>query len=295
VSNASQLIKDWIAAPKNTARSVLVTIFGDTLLPVHTSVWLSDLFQLTDVLGFSERLVRTSMFRLAADGWLTSERIGRQSQYSLTTLAIEESEQAEQRIYHSPHPDWSGEWAVVFVDSHAVPATAHPQLVQHLQWQGFIALSPGVLASPTVAIDHARELCQRILPDTSVPIASLEFSELDALVANGFFAKALSLEEMANNYVDLIERYEPLTAESFVTNPAQAFGLRTMLIHDLRRIRLSGPDVPAVLLPNGWPGTTAHSLAARLYPSLSATASPWLSEVLAATYPSRLHTRFTTT
>jgi len=288
----SGVIESWASQPENTARSVLVTIFGDTVRPSTNAIWLSQLFQLTDVLGFSERLVRTSMFRLAAEGWLSSERVGRQSQYSLTPLAIQESEQADRRIYQSPCPDWSGQWAAVFVDAPALESDLRNQLLQHLTWQGFIALSDGVVASPTVSVNDAHDICRRISPSARLPVAALEFSQLESLVADSFFVKALTVDEMTTSYEHFVERYEPLDTASSKAQPSQAFGLRTMLVHDLRRIRLRGPDLPAALLPSEWPGTRAHAVAASLYPKLSEQAQPWLAEVLSSDYPDRFPARF---
>lgn len=108
----NESVEAWVAEPQNTARSVIVTIFGDTIIPATSSVWLAQLFQLTDTFDFSARLVRSSLRRLVEAGWFTTERVGRESRYTLTPFAIEESEQAEKRIYRTPHPDWSGCWTV---------------------------------------------------------------------------------------------------------------------------------------------------------------------------------------
>ncbi|MYL04319.1 MAG: hypothetical protein F4011_09090 [Acidimicrobiaceae bacterium] len=69
-----------------SARSLLVTVLGDSVLPVTETLWLSGLFELAAPFGFSERLVRTSMFRLVSEGWVSNERVGRRSRYSLTLL-----------------------------------------------------------------------------------------------------------------------------------------------------------------------------------------------------------------
>ena len=149
----ADLIRSWVAEPKNTARSVLVTIFGDTILPVTTSIWLAQLFQLTDAFAFSRRLVRTSLFRLAAEGWFTNERVGRESRYSLTPLAIEESRQAAQRIYQTSDPNWAGSWIAVFLDAPALTDSDRAQLAQHLRWHGS---SPLALACSPHRADHWR-------------------------------------------------------------------------------------------------------------------------------------------
>ena len=64
------LVQGWRSAPHISARSVLVTVLGDALLPVSKSAWLSQLFQLAVPYNFSSRLVRTSLFRLADEAGL---------------------------------------------------------------------------------------------------------------------------------------------------------------------------------------------------------------------------------
>ena len=59
------------------AKSLCVTLIGDAIEPHGGSLWLSDLIQLVAPLGINERLLRTSVFRLVAQGWLQSERHGR--------------------------------------------------------------------------------------------------------------------------------------------------------------------------------------------------------------------------
>ena len=289
-SSPAAMHQSWTSEPKNTARSVLATIFGDTILPVSNSVWLAQLFQMTELFGFSGRLVRTSMYRLAEQGWFTNERVGRQSRYFLTPLAIDESERAANRIYHSPHPDWSGEWTAIFLDAPVLSEETRDNLTQHLRWHGFFTLAAGIIASPTESLDSARELCAKVAPGVHVPSAVLEFSELDDVVADGFFVQALTIEETAKEYREFTSFYED-TDTGACTGP-DAFALRTMLIHDLRRIRLSVPDIPAALLPVDWPGTAAHQLATKLYPKLSAAASPWLSDILETNYPEKFPARF---
>lgn len=290
------LIGEWVARPDNTARSVLVTIFGDTIMPVSTGIWLSQLFRLTDVFGFSDRLVRTSIYRLASEGWLTSERSGRRSRYELTDRATAETREASSRIYQSAPPDWSGDWCLVFLDAPHLDHELRDRLKRHLGWQGFATLSRAVLAAPGIAPERARELCRSVAPSARVPIGVFEFSDLEAVVADGFFDTTLALDELATawaSFVDFHRRVDAVVetlAES--SDGAAAFALRTMLVHDLRRIRLRTADIPAELLPRDWPGAAADELVTRLYPVLGALAAGWLGEVLDVTYPPSIPDRF---
>ena len=61
------------------AKSLIVTVWGDALAPHGGAVWLSGLIRLMAPFGINERLVRTSVFRLARDGWLASRQAGRRS------------------------------------------------------------------------------------------------------------------------------------------------------------------------------------------------------------------------
>ena len=120
----------------------------------------------------------------------------------------------------------------------------------------------------------------------------LKFSELDSVVADGFFSDALQMDAANGSYTAFIDLYSGIEPVASDCEAKEAFFLRTMLIHDLRRIRLSGPDFPTPLLPSDWSGAKAESLAASLYSTLSERASPWLSEVLDTDYPAVFTERF---
>ena len=63
---------------------LIVTVFGDAVLPFGGRVWLGSLIRLLEPLGVSERLVRTSVYRLAREHWLRADALGRRSDYLLT-------------------------------------------------------------------------------------------------------------------------------------------------------------------------------------------------------------------
>src|ERR1700723_3600108 len=63
--------------------SLIVTIFGDSIMPRGGAVALGSLIDLTAPFGLNERLVRTATARLAKDGWLEGRRAGKLSEYRL--------------------------------------------------------------------------------------------------------------------------------------------------------------------------------------------------------------------
>ncbi|MEM7324596.1 MAG: PaaX family transcriptional regulator C-terminal domain-containing protein [Actinomycetota bacterium] len=282
----------WADAPDISARSVLVTIFGDSILPVTKTFWLAQLFRLTESLGFNERQIRTSMFRLAAEDWVTSERVGRQSQYTLTPLAVSESEQASRRIYHNDPPDWSGSWTLVMLGGPATDPAARDAIGRHLRWNGFIPLGADLLGSPATDPETVKRLLRLVDQGSGAAVATAAFVDLADLVEDGFFAAAFNTDEIEADYRTFIQRYDGLGEALHRTSPLEAFAVRTMLIHDLRRIRLRSPDVPAELLPDNWIGYRADAIAGDLYRVAAAGSAPALGEILDLTYPTELPERF---
>ena len=80
----NQIVKEFRSRPTLRAGSLITTVFGDSIAPRGGTVWLGSLIRAMAEFGVSERLVRTSVFRLVKDGWLQSSQVGRRSFYSLT-------------------------------------------------------------------------------------------------------------------------------------------------------------------------------------------------------------------
>src|SRR5437016_4169478 len=82
--SVARWVRRTLAADPPRAKSLIVTVWGDALAPHGGSVWLAGLIRLMSAFGINDRLVRTSVFRLAADGWLARASQGRRSRYRLT-------------------------------------------------------------------------------------------------------------------------------------------------------------------------------------------------------------------
>lgn len=282
-------IGNWAEQPDISARSVIVTIIGDTLVPVGASMWMSQMLELASVFGFSDRLVRTSMTRLVNEGWLVNERVGRESNYHLTDLALRESTQAADRIYGVGSPDWTGEWTLLFFPS---PGNVDKSIADGLRWQGFVPLGRDVFASPSTKPDAARELLAPLSLEVRPAIATATFDELERLVEAGFFLNEADTAEQTTEYTAFVSRYRQLAGPAKRSQGSEAFGYRTMLVHDLRRIRLRWPDPPPATRPPTWAGDDATKLATELYPLLTQHASDWLSDVFGDNYPTHHPGRF---
>lgn len=290
-SVVAERIEAWAGRSDISARSVLVTVLGDAIAPLGGSVWLADLFELMAPFGFSERLVRTSLSRIVAEGWVASERTGRRSRYVLTAEGDDEFMRAEARIYHRPRPSWDGEWTLVFLGE----ADPDAELIRRLGWRGFAQLTDGVFAAPNADPAGTRDLVDRF--DVTAPplIASARFDQLGPLGASGPFRDSSGLSGAEDAYRRVVDDHRwladlPLEA----LDGPHAFAVRTMIVHDLRRARLRDPDLPPELLPPDWVGTTAHRLAEATYRAVAAASWAWAAAVTGLTPGAIATTRFPT-
>ncbi len=254
--------------------SLIVTAFGDSLAPRGGAIALGSLIALMAPFGLTERLVRTSVARLATEDWLANRRVGRRSEYRLTVRGRERLREATARIYSGP-PAWSGRWTLVLGPE--LGAAQREALRRLLRWEGFGEIAPGVLAHPTTTPAAVREYLAMnglagapLLLETSTPSAG----DACRLVERGW-----DLRDLAARYARFIRRYGAVAAELAAAGrlaPLGAFVVRTLMIHEYRRIHLRDPLLPRPLLPDRWPGTTAYETCRALYGRLFAPAEAFL-------------------
>ncbi|NJO24325.1 MAG: GntR family transcriptional regulator, partial [Sphingomonadales bacterium] len=128
------------------AWSLIVTVFGDAVVPRGGSLWLGTLNDIMGAFGIGAGVVRTAMSRLAADGWVTRDRTGRNSYYRLTPKATALSEAAAVRIYRLPQRGWSGTWSLVVPKE--TPGTRLAERRAALHRAGFAQLGAGLFIAP---------------------------------------------------------------------------------------------------------------------------------------------------
>jgi phenylacetic acid degradation operon negative regulatory protein len=126
------------------ARSALFTLFGDIVRPAGGDAWLSTLTGCMSALGFSAEATRTALHRMAAEGWVAPNRVGRYAAYRLTPPGVDRLEEAATRIYRLRAAEWDGRWRLLI----GLPAGRDPQLSRALTWMGFGQLSADAWVSP---------------------------------------------------------------------------------------------------------------------------------------------------
>jgi len=266
------------------AKSVVMTVFGDAIMPRGGSVWLGSLITLLAPFGISDRLVRTSVFRLADEGWLEAERSGRRSQYRFTAQGETRFTRAHDRIYAPVQPPWDGRWTLVLFTA-ALSSSRRTALKKELLWEGFGHITPGVFVYPGEKGVALQDIVTRthsageMFISTASDAAGATARPLSDLLALGW-----QLETVVKDYQRFIRCFTPVQAllsEADALEPAQAFTMRTLLIHAFRRVQLHDPQLPAACLSAGWPGGTAYALCRDIYQRCSQQAEHYVTETLA--------------
>lgn len=258
------------------AGSLLITIFGDAIAPRGGAVTLGSLIGLVQPFGLAERLVRTAVARLAAEGWLVARRHGRRSEYRLTENGTMRFAEATRRIYGMSPSTWDGQWTLAVVP----PAGGHSRsrLREELRWLGFGQLSPGVYAHPACTLEEARGWLATLRCAGRCWLfksASEGVAADRRLVAEGW-----DLAQIARRYRRFRDTFAPVEAavRQAEPSPQAAFLVRTLLVHEYRKIHLQDPLLPPALLPAEWVGTEAYELTARLYGAVFAAAERFLAD-----------------
>jgi len=246
--------------------SIVVTMFGDLVLPRGGRTALSLLQEVAGRIGIEPGALRTAMSRLAADGWVEREKQGRNSFYRLAEGGRHAFDLATRRIYAGAPPSWNGSWTVLIS-----PTEVGEREVAEAAALGFVRASGRAFLRPET--------------EGAAPVAG-SFPQM--LVVHGTGAEhpetILSFwpsSEIASAYRAFISALSPLAAalaEGDTLPGLDAIAARTLLIHEWRRIVLRDPGLPAELLPGDWPGETARALAGRIYGALSASSEDWLDE-----------------
>jgi phenylacetic acid degradation operon negative regulatory protein len=254
--------------------SLLITIFGDSIAPRGGAVSLGSLIDLAHPFGLAERLVRTSVARLARDGWLAGSRNGRRSEYRLAPTGEQRFAEATRRIYGQIPSSWSGEWTLLVLP----PASGgrRQNLRDELRWLGFGQVSPGVFAHANWNVGEARASLAGLdgIEQGLLFNSSSESLEADRrLVTAGW-----NLEELARRYRKFVATFTPVAAAAAAScAPEAAFVIRTLLVHEYRKIHLQDPLLPPTLLPADWVGAAAYDLTRRLYSAVFEAAEAYLS------------------
>lgn len=258
--------------------SLLITLFGDAIAPHGGTVWLGSLINALAPFGISQRSVRTAIFRLSQDNWLAGEQLGRRSYYRLTSEGRSRFDAATRRIYKEPRRRWSGEWSLVFVAG--VDGSRRDAVRRELGWLGFAPFSTNLMAHPDPELDDVRALLRELDPDDKVLLMQARIDDEQRAYLKSLVADAWALGDLGARYRGFLERFRPVlkaAGRDGELDPEHAFRVRTLLIHEYRKIQLRDPELPDALLPGEWDGVAAYQLCRNIYARVTRAAERYLT------------------
>ncbi|MEP7731248.1 phenylacetic acid degradation operon negative regulatory protein PaaX [Marinomonas primoryensis] len=264
------------------ASSLVITLYGDTIEPHGGTVWLGSLIKLLEPMGINERLMRTTIFRLTQDGWLTSDKVGRKSYYSLTGSGRRKFEQAFRRVYSANQTVWDGSWCLIMTQQ--LSADERKQLLENLNWQGFGVLTGQLIGSPSANLSDVNTvLASSNLQSKVIIFKTHQQEELAGKQIRMLVRECWELDKLGAHYQEFIDLFRPVWQELDEKDNIDAessFLTRTLLIHEYRKLLLRDSQLPEELLPGDWEGRAARQLCRNIYRKITPAAEQWLGKNL---------------
>ena len=265
------------------AGSLIVSVFGDAVHPRGGVVWLGCLIRMLEPLALNDRLIRTAIYRLVQDDWLTTQTQGRKTDYALSDTGRMRVEEASKLIYSGGASKWDSKWRMILTNADW-PAHARAALRRALYWHGFGEWNAHAFLHPSADLKQVLQTLQAegVLNKSTnlVTLLSPLLPTPWTISHQQVVAQAWDLKHLGRGYVAFSKQYQPVLAylqKNQVPNQS-AFLLRILLVHDFRRLLLRDPMLPSALLPVHWPGSQARLLFNKLYAAVQKASEQYLDE-----------------
>jgi phenylacetic acid degradation operon negative regulatory protein len=260
----ARIVEQLKREPSRTG-SIIITVFGDAIVPRGGSVWLGTLLEFFKAIDIDSPVVRTAMSRLTADGWFERTKVGRNSFYRLVKRERQTFDIATRHIYGAPASDWTGRFELLLIGNGEDRDASR----EALKNAGFGSPLPGVWVAPSGVP----------VPEEAAGAIRLEVSAEDDS-GRRLLSESWPLDRTADAYLKFMKTFEPLRgwiAGRKTLSDADAFTARILLIHHYRRVVLRDPLLPTALLPRDWPGRAARKLCGEIYRAVLPASEQWLN------------------
>jgi phenylacetic acid degradation operon negative regulatory protein len=277
---------------------LLTTVLGDYWYLRDEHIPSATLVRLLAEFDISEDGARAAIRRLTARGLLRLRRTGRTTAYAIPERT---SEFVMRRIHRmlffgGANEPWDGQWTTVAFSVPEGDREVRASLRAGLRALQFGVLYDGLWVTPHDRVSAACALLERLGVSTATVLRVREPITGSRLVP---LASAFDLHELATRYREFAERYEPLLdrIRAGDVSPADALALRTALRSDWRDFPEIDPDLPAELLPEGWPRERARRCFIEIHDLLGPVAELRFRQIVGATDPNlaALASHFTST
>jgi phenylacetic acid degradation operon negative regulatory protein len=236
-----------------SARSLLLTVLGEFVLPQAAPAWTQALVSALAEVGIEEKAARQALSRTAAEGLLVAERDGRRVRWQLTPSGTELLTDGAERIYGFGRSvdGWDGRWLVLTVSVPETQRRLRHSLRTRLTWAGLGSPVPGLWVTPDVS--KGKEVASVV---ESLGVEAFSFVGRFGEVGDyrRLVAEAWRLDEVEQRYAQFLATWGGATRGS---NRAAHFRSQVQLVQQWRVVPFLDPGLPAQLLPEDWPGPAA--------------------------------------
>ena len=250
---------------QTSARSLLLTVLGEFVLPSGEPVWTRALLEVLGGLGVESKSARQALARTAGEGLLSSDRDGRRVRWSLTASGHRLLSDGAARIYAFGRPatGWDGRWLVLLASVPESRRRLRHRLRTRLAWAGLGSPAPGVWVSP----DPGKE------PQVAAVLDELDLRGMSSSFIGHYggigrpadvVEQAWDLDRVEQAYQEFLDEFSPDRTTDPAPGPA-TLARQVQLVHAWRRFPFLDPELPAELLPDRWAGARAAELFSTLH------------------------------
>jgi phenylacetic acid degradation operon negative regulatory protein len=233
---------------------MLITILGEFALPAQAPVWTASLVSALGTLGVEEKAARQALARIAAEGLLDAERVGRRTRWALSDRGVQLLNEGAARIYGFMREQrrWNGHWLVLAVTVPETQRQLRHQLRTRLTWAGMGSPAPGLWVTPD----------ERAMGEISKIITELGIFQnaMSWIGTSGEIGDPQEIVRTAWQLQEVEAAYGAFIADFSVRTPqtgAEVFAAQVELVQAWRRFPFADPALPLELLDHEWPGPAA--------------------------------------
>ncbi|MEU9193805.1 PaaX family transcriptional regulator [Streptomyces hundungensis] len=272
-------------AELHTPRSLIVTLYGAYGRETSGSLAVAELIRLLAAVGVDAPSVRSSVSRLKRRGLLEARPTAAGAAgYALSADARQLLDDGDRRIYAHPAPRPEDGWVLAVFSVPESERSKRHVLRSRLAGLGFGTAAPGVWLAPARLHDEARHTLERLQLAPYVELfrgEHLGFAPTAEAVARWW-----DLPAIAKQHEDFLDRHEPVlraweSRPSAASTEAEAgegdagagaegdaeaaYRDYLLALDSWRRLPYADPGLPAVLLPQDWPGGRSAEVFGRLH------------------------------
>ena len=229
-------------------QDLVITLLGSYVHGRHETVWSGGLVSLLEELGFSNGAARVALTRLVKRGLIVRVRHGRLVHYRMTPRAERVLAEGDGRIFALGHPRDDGScWTFLW---HQIPEDRRlerSRLGKRLRFLGFGSLQDSVWVSPH---DHSEDV-SKLVADLDVVAFATVFAARPGAPAGlpALVARAWDLSGLLERYEAFDAEFSPFRRRGIELTDAEAFSVRTRLVHQFRGFAQLDPELPEELTP----------------------------------------------